>query len=728
MTETPTISLAIDGMTCAACVTRVEKALLSVPGVTGAAVNLATKSARIEGITKADALIEAVDDIGYGASLIAEADRAAEATRAETRARKAKFAAALAFVISLPFFAGMVGMAVDLDLMPAPPLQFALASLVQFGLGYRFYRSAWKAIKSGTATMDLLVALGTSAAYGLSLYLWLFPAHEGHTAHLYFESSSVVIAFVLMGKWLEERATSETATAIKSLGALRPSVARRIIDTHEEIIAIEALSIGDHVLVRAGETIPVDGKIYKGAASLDESMITGESLPARKSEGAKVVGGTVNLDGLLEIETTALGTETVLARIIRLVASAQSSKAPVQALVDRISAIFVPVVLVIALITGIGWIIAGVSLETALINAVSVLVIACPCALGLATPTAILAATGVAARHGILIKDAAALERAASVTHLVFDKTGTLTEGKPVLTAIEGDHPASLLATVAALEAGSTHPLAEAISNEAEARALPIKKAENFSLLDGAIAAHLDGDEFIFGNEAALQRAGIETHKFSLRLSALTAEGQGVSLLGKTSSKKCLGLIAFADPARATSKAAIKHSHALGLSTTLLTGDTKGAAHRIGTELEIDSIIAEVRPEGKAEAIAALKAKGEIVAMIGDGVNDAPALASADVGIAMGSGTDIAIDSAGIALMRPDPRLAPASLHLARRATQTIRLGLFWAFAYNVVGIPLAALGLLSPVVAGAAMALSSVSVVLNALTLRMWSPRLDRE
>lgn len=726
MTETPAISLAIDGMTCAACVTRVEKALLSVPGVTAASVNLATKSARIEGITQPEHLIEAVDDIGYGASLIIEADRSAEAARAEKRAQKAKLAAALAFLISAPFFVGMISMVLGTDLMPSPPIQFVLASFVQFGLGFRFYRSSWKAIKNGSATMDLLVALGTSAAYGLSLYLWLFPAHEGHVAHLYFESSSVVIAFVLMGKWLEERATSETASAIKSLGALRPTTARRLIGDREEMVDVETLHVGDHVLVRAGEVIPVDGVITIGAASLDESMITGESLPVRKSESAKVVGGTVNLDGLLEIETTALGAETVLARIIRLVASAQSSKAPVQALVDRISAIFVPVVLVIALFTAIMWLIAGVTLETALINSVSVLVIACPCALGLATPTAILAATGIAARHGILIKDAAELERAASVTHLVFDKTGTLTEGKPVLTALEGDDVSALLALAAALEAGSTHPLAEAIRKEAEARALTIKKAENFSLLDGAIAARLGSDEMIFGNEAALLRVGIEIQKYSDRIVALTAQGHGVSLLGNLSSKQCLGLIAFADPARVTSKAAITRSHALGLSTTLLTGDTKGAAERIGNELGIRSIIAEVRPEGKADAIAALKTKGAIVAMVGDGVNDAPALASADVGIAMGSGTDIAIDSAGIALMRPDPRLAPASLHLARRATQTIRLGLFWAFAYNVVGIPLAALGLLSPIVAGGAMALSSVSVVLNALTLRLWRPKLD--
>ncbi|NBU15290.1 MAG: heavy metal translocating P-type ATPase, partial [Alphaproteobacteria bacterium] len=440
-----------------------------------------TKSARVEGAADPKSLIEAVDDIGYGASLIIEANRTAEAERAEHRAAKAKHAALFAFLISTPFFAGMGGVVLGFEWMPPPLIQFGLASLIQLGLGFRFYRSAWKAIKSGSATMDLLVALGTSAAYGLSLYLWLFPAHSGHVAHLYFESSSVVIAFVLMGKWLEERATSETASAIKSLGALRPTTARLLVSDREEMVDVETLRVGDRVLVRAGETIPVDGRIIKGAASLDESMVTGESLPVRKTEGAQIIGGTVNLDGLIEVETTAIGNETLLARIIRLVASAQSSKAPVQALVDRISAIFVPVVLVIALITGIGWIFTGATIESALINAVSVLVIACPCALGLATPTAILAATGIAARYGILIKDAAALERAASVTHLVFDKTGTLTEGKPVLTALESDNVASLLATAAALEAGSTHPLADAIRNEAQKHNLVVEKAESFT-------------------------------------------------------------------------------------------------------------------------------------------------------------------------------------------------------------------------------------------------------
>ena len=726
MTEKAAISLAIDGMTCAACVSRVEKALLAVPGVTGAAVNLATKSARVEGPAQPESLIEAVDDIGYGASLIIEANRTAEAERAEHRAAKAKRAAFLAFLICTPFFVGMGGMMLGFEWMPPPLIQFGLASLIQFGLGFRFYRSAWKAIKSGSATMDLLVALGTSAAYGLSLYLWLFPAHSGHIAHLYFESSSVVIAFVLMGKWLEERATSETASAIKSLGALRPTTARLLVGDREEMVDVETLRVGDHVLVRAGETIPIDGRIIKGAASLDESMVTGESLPVRKTEGAQIIGGTVNLDGFIEVETTAIGSETLLARIIRLVASAQSSKAPVQALVDRISAVFVPVVLVIALITGIGWILAGISLESALINAVSVLVIACPCALGLATPTAILAATGIAARHGILIKDAAALERAASVTHLVFDKTGTLTEGKPVLTALESDDVASLLATAAALEAGSTHPLAHAIRSEAQKRNLVIEKAESFTLTDGAILATIDGTQWIFGNDAALQRTGLDTKDFTARMNRLTNEGHGISVVGNIPGKTILGFIAFADPARTTSKAAIARSHALGLHTTLLTGDSEGAAHRIGQELGITSIVAAIRPEGKAAVIASLKKDGAVVAMVGDGVNDAPALASADVGIAMGSGTDIAIESAGMALMRPDPRLAPAAVGLARRAARTIRLGLFWAFAYNVVGIPLAALGLLSPVVAGGAMALSSVSVVLNALTLRLWRPRLD--
>ncbi len=721
----PSLSLAIDGMTCAACVARVEKALNSVSGVTSASVNLATKSARVEGTPSTEKLISAVDDIGYGATLMTETTGASETKRSTDRERKARLAALLAFVIVSPFFVGMAGMLGGFDLMPTAIVQFALATLVQFGLGFRFYRSAWKALRSGVATMDLLVALGTSAAYGMSLYLWLLPAMPSHMAHLYFESSSVVIAFVLLGKWLEERATSETASAIAALGRLRPASARQIKNGIETEVALETIGISDLVVVRAGETIPVDGLIHEGAASIDESMVTGESLPVAKSVGADVIGGTTNLDGRLVIETRAIGAETMLSRIIRLVASAQASKAPVQALVDQISAVFVPVVLLIASATAIGWYLVGAGYETALINAVSVLVIACPCALGLATPTAILAGTGVAAKHGILIRDAASLEKAAKVTLLAFDKTGTLTTGQPVITAVEGGDPATVLAIASALEAGSSHPLARAIRDEAQLRGMnSLPTVTGFELISGGILGTISGERFLFGNASALKEAGIDFTSMKAKADALGSDGSGISYLADIDRKRLIGLLAFADPPRDTSAAAIQLLKTMGIASVMLTGDGKGAAQRIASGLGISEVHAEVKPEGKSSVIAALKAKGAIVGMVGDGVNDAPALATADLGIAMGSGTDVALETAGMALMRPDPRLAAAAIALARRAVFTIRSGLFWAFAYNVVGIPLAAMGYLSPVFAGGAMALSSVSVVLNALTLKLWRPK----
>ena len=720
---TPSVSLAIDGMTCASCVARVEKALLSAPGVMSASVNLATKSARIEGNASPESLITAVDDIGYGASLILENNQAEETKRSAEREKKARVAALLGFVIVSPFILGMAGMIFGIDLMPPPEAQFALATLVQFGLGWRFYTSAWKALRSVIATMDLLIALGTSAAYGISLYLWLRPSMS--MDHLYFESSSVVIAFVLLGKWLEERATAETASAIAALGRLRPASARKIDNGLEIDVRLDTIRVGDRVLVRAGETIPVDGVITDGAASIDESMVTGESLPVTKAKESIVIGGTTNLDGRLIIETRAIGAETMLSRIIRLVANAQASKAPVQALVDRISAIFVPAVLIIAAATGTGWFLSGAGYETSLINAVSVLVIACPCALGLATPTAILAGTGVAAKHGILIRDASALERAAQITLMAFDKTGTLTTGQPVIQAVEGGDPAMVLAIAAALESGSSHPLARAIRDEAQLRGMAaLPTVSGFEVISGGIIGIISGERFLFGNAAALLQSGIDLTSMKTRADQLNAEGCGLSYLADTDRKRLIGLLAFADPARDTSAAAIQMLKNLGIGSVMVTGDSKGAAERIAGELGIQTVHAEVKPEGKSDIIAALRAKGALVGMVGDGVNDAPALAMADLGIAMGSGTDVALETADIALMRPDPRLAAASIALARRAVFTIRSGLFWAFAYNVVGIPLAAFGYLSPVFAGAAMALSSLSVVMNALTLKLWRPK----
>lgn len=728
------ITLAVEGMTCASCVARVEKALTDVPGVQSAAVNLATKSARVilsDIAVQPDALVTAVDDIGYGASVMAETSGAEDAKRAVKREIKARRAALLGFVLVSPFLVGMIGMAFGFDLMPRPEIQFALSTLVQFGLGFRFYRGAWKALRNGVATMDLLVALGTSAAYGLSLYLWRDAEAQGHMhePHLYFESASVVIAFVLLGKWLEERATSETASSIAALGKLRPSTALVLVNGVERSVPLDAVNRNDKVIVKAGETIPVDGVIVEGSANLDESMITGESLPVSKQVGADVIGGTVNLDGRLIIATRAVGGETMLSRIIRLVASAQASKAPVQKLVDRISAIFVPVVLSIAVLAALAWVLAGASYETALINAVSVLVIACPCALGLATPTAILAATGVAAKHGILIRDAAALESAARINRVVFDKTGTLTIGTPTLTAVEGPDPTIVIGIAAALESGSTHPLAKAIREAAGHYGVrAIADVSDFELVTGGLIGTVKGERFLLGNEKAMAEFSIDVESLRARAVTLSADGHGISYLADVMRRKLIGLIAFSDRARTTSADAVSLLKAIGIESSMLTGDSKGAAERIAADIGITDVHAEIRPEGKADAIVAMRKNTEIVAMVGDGVNDAPALAMADLGIAMGSGTDVAIESASIALMRPDPRLVSQAILLSRRAVLTIRTGLFWAFAYNVIGIPLAAFGILSPVFAGAAMALSSVSVVMNALTLRLWKPRLGSE
>ncbi len=726
------IDIAIDGMTCAACVARVEKALSAVPGVVSAEVNLATKSARVgtDGTPAPETVAAAVEDIGYGASVIASADSGAQERRAEAREKRARLSAIAGLVVAAPFLVAMAAAPFGRDLMPAPVAQALLAGILQFGLGARFYAGAWKSLRAGSATMDLLVALGTSAAYGLSLYLWREASgHGGHEPHLYFESAAVVIAFVLLGKWLEERATSETASAIRALGKLRVASARVLTPQGEVERPIAEIRIGDRVAVRVGERIPVDGRIAEGAASVDESMVTGESLPVSKAVGDAVIGGTVDLDGRLVVEVTAVGTETMLAKVIRLVEGAQASKAPVQKLVDKVSAVFVPVVTLIALGTLAFWGFTTGDMERALVNAVSVLVIACPCALGLATPTAVLAGTGVAAGAGILVRDAASLERAAGTGVVVFDKTGTLTTGEPVVTAVEavpGERPETVIRLAAALEAGSDHPLARAIRAEAEAAHIEdAAPATAFRAVVGGLEGSVDGRRLLFGNTGAMRAAGVPTAAMEASAAALAERGQGMSWLADLDAKRLLGLVAFADAPRPDAKAAVAALERERIGVVMLTGDGRGAAQRVGAALGIREIVAEVKPEEKAQAIETLKSRGFVVAMVGDGVNDAPALAAADVGIAMGAGTDVAIETAGITLMRNDPRLAAAAIDLARRTVATIRRGLFWAFAYNVIGIPLAAAGILSPVFAGAAMALSSVSVVLNALLLRRWRPNL---
>ncbi|NNB61124.1 copper-translocating P-type ATPase [Pseudomonas fragi] len=720
------LELDISGMTCASCAGRVEKALAKVPGVKSASVNLATERAHVELLGQVDPglLINAVTQAGYGASLH-QSEKAAEDDQ-QKRLHRERWALTLAIVLALPLVLPMLLAPFGIHWMLPAWAQFVLATPVQFVLGARFYVAAWKAVKAGAGNMDLLVALGTSAGYGLSLYEWAI-AEPGTMPHLYFEASAVVIALVLLGKYLESRAKRQTASAIRALEALRPERALRMVDGQEQDVAISDLRLNDLVLVKPGERFPVDGEVVEGQSHADEALISGESLPVPKQPGDKVTGGAINGEGRLVIKTLALGTETVLARIIRLVEDAQSAKAPIQKLVDKVSQVFVPVVLLIALATLLGWWLYGAPIETALINAVAVLVIACPCALGLATPTAIMAGTGVAARHGILIKDAEALERAHEVSAVVFDKTGTLTSGTPQIahfSALDGDE-AHLLQAAGALQRGSEHPLAKAVLDACAARNINVPDVTDSQSLTGrGIAGTLEGRRLALGNRRLLEETGLAPGSLAASASAWETEGRTLSwLIEQSPQPQVLGLFAFGDTLKPGAQSAIAQLNARHISSHLLTGDNRGSAKVVAEALGISDVHAEVLPADKAATVTELKKTG-VVAMVGDGINDAPALAAADIGIAMGGGTDVAMHAAGITLMRGDPRLVPAALEISRKTYAKIRQNLFWAFIYNVIGIPLAAFGFLNPVLAGAAMAFSSVSVVSNALLLKFWKPR----
>ncbi|HEY0288223.1 MAG TPA: heavy metal translocating P-type ATPase [Pseudomonas sp.] len=730
MTNPATFDLPITGMTCASCVGRVERALRKVPGVKSVSVNLANERAHVEvsGQIDPNSLITAVDKAGYGASLLQ--DPTIQAADQLKRHLAERWALLAAIVLALPLVLPMLLQPLGVHWMLPAWVQFALATPVQFIFGARFYVAAWKAVRAGVGNMDLLVALGTSAGYGLSIYQWAVAA-PGTMPHLYFEASAVVIALVLLGKYLESSAKRQTASAIRALEALRPERAIQVVDGQERDVAISALTLNDLVLVKPGERFPVDGEVVEGQSHADEALISGESLPVPKQPGDNVTGGAINGEGRLLIRTRALGSESVLAQIIRLVEDAQSAKAPIQKLVDKVSQVFVPAVLGIALVTLAGWLLAGASLEGALINAVAVLVIACPCALGLATPTAIMAGTGVAARYGILIKDAEMLERAHEVTAVVFDKTGTLTSGKPRIahmTAINGDESA-LLQQAGALQRGSEHPLAQAVLDACQERGLTLENVQNSRSLAGrGIAGTLHNRELALGNLRLLEESGLQPGALAESAKAWEAEGRTLSWLIELGSQpSVLGLFAFGDTLKEGAAQAISQLNARHISSHLLTGDNRGSAKVVADALGIKDVHAEVLPADKAAAVIELK-KTHVVAMVGDGINDAPALAAADIGIAMGGGTDVAMHASGITLMRGDPRLIPAALDISRRTYAKIRQNLFWAFVYNLIGIPLAAFGLLNPVLAGAAMALSSVSVVSNALLLKTWKPKDDRD
>ncbi|MCB9628847.1 MAG: copper-translocating P-type ATPase [Sandaracinaceae bacterium] len=721
------VRLALSGMTCASCAQRVEGALRAVPGVVTAHVNFASEVATVAytpGLTSVSQLVAAVEGAGYSA-VRAPSDASEHAAREATEQRQARrelrglgAASALTLPLVLPMLLAPFGV----HAMLPGAVQLALTTPVQFVAGARFYRGAWGALRARSANMDVLVALGTSAAYFLSLYLFLRGEH-----HLYFEGAASVITLVRLGKWLETRAKRSTTLAIRALMALRPETARVRRASIELEVPVESVGVGELVVVRPGERVPVDGRITHGSSQLDESLLTGESMPVSRSVGEAVVGGSINGDGPLEIEATRVGESSTLAQIIRLIEGAQGSKAPIQRSVDKIAAIFVPAVLGIALLTLGGWLAAGAAPVDAVIVAVSVLVIACPCALGLATPTALMVGTGAAAKAGILIKDAEALERAHAVTVVVFDKTGTLTEGRPdVHQVLVADARVrtedALIALVASAQTGSEHPLGKAVVRAAGLRRLSVQPATEVRALAGrGIEARVGEHQVRVGSRRYMDELHVDRAQFESEAAAQEAEG--MTVMWAADGDQLLGCIVVGDRVRAESKAAVAKLRAVGVQTVMLTGDNARTAAVVARELGIDRVIAEVLPGDKVEKIAALRAEGEVVAMVGDGVNDAPALAAADVGCAMSTGADVAMHSAGITLMRPDPGLVAGAISVSRATTRKIHQNLFWAFAYNAVGIPLAALGFLTPMFAGGAMALSSVSVVSNALLLHRWRP-----
>lgn len=725
-----TVDLEIDGMTCATCSGRVEHALASVPGVSAVSVNLASDAARVKGLALNEpALIAAVQKAGYRARAKAQ-DAESEARE---RSQRERGAAILAATLTAPLLGQMVAGFLGIEFRLSGWLQLLLATPVQFGLGGRFYGAAWRALKAKTGNMDLLVALGTSAAYGLSVFLLFWPQYGGD--HLYFEASGMIISLVLLGKWLEGRAKWNTYAVIRSLGQLRPATARVLRGNKPIEVPVDDVATGDAVVIRPGERVPNDGVVIHGTGDVNESLITGESQPVEKSPGDPVVGGAINGSGLLRIRVTAVGTETVLARIIRLVETAQASKAPVQRLVDRVSAVFVPVVVAVAGLTFVAWLSAGSGIAESMVTAVSVLVVACPCALGLATPAAIMVGTGVAAKRGILIKDAEALERAHKIGTVVFDKTGTLTEGRPGVTdvdALAGDE-AALLRVAASLQAGSGHPLALGVLARAadmDVSPIPVEEYRNHG--GRGLSALIDGRKAWIGNRRLMAEAKISTRRAEARAKSLEKQGKTVMWVAREGGRGAtlMGLIAARDRLRDDAVSAVTQLKARGINTVMLTGDNRRTAKMVAGEIGISHVHAEVLPDKKAAKVERLRklAQSEnsahAVAMVGDGVNDAPALAAADVGIAMGSGTDVALEAAGVTLMSASPEKLVETIEISRATYGKIKQNLFWAFVYNVVGIILAVAGVIGPVVAGGAMALSSVSVVSNALLLRRWHPR----
>jgi Cu+-exporting ATPase len=718
------VQLQINGMTCATCSGRIKRALDKLPGVT-AIVNLATEKAHVSfnpGSTTVSALIAAVVKEGYNATEINESNRAEEKARqlAAYQAELRMFWISAALTLPLMLHMGAIFSGTTAELLPRW-LQWLLATPVQFWIGMRFYTGAWHALRGGSANMDVLVALGTSMAYFFSAIVTLLALNQ----HVYFESGAAIITLVLLGKLMEARAKSKTSEAIEKLIGLQPKTAR--VERDGEFIEVDAntLKIKDVFIVRPGKNLPVDGIVIEGSSSVNESMLTGESLPVSKQVGAKVYAATMNQQGLLKCRATSVGAHTQLAAIIHLVEEAQGSKAPIQRMADTISGIFVPVVVAISALTLLltWWLVDDFVL--ALVNAVTVLVIACPCALGLATPTAIMVGTGRGAQVGVLVKNAAALEQAEKIQTLIVDKTGTLTEGKPVVNDIVpvgsiSEH--DLLQVAATLEQGSEHPLAKAVLERAEKMNIKPQTVNDFTAVTGSgITARIDETKYMLGATKFLIDHGAVIDND--RIAALQAEGKTVIGVAKMfdDTFEVLGYLTIADQLRSTSKQAVKRLQSMGIEVMMLTGDNPATAAAIAKQVGITSYRAEVLPQDKATEVERMKASGKFTAMVGDGINDAPALAAANVSFAIGAGSDVAIEAADITLVRDDLMSVADAVSLSHRTLRKIRQNLFFAFIYNVLGIPLAAMGLLNPVIAASAMAMSSVSVVGNSLLLKRW-------
>ena len=719
MADTTVETFAITGMTCANCSARVEKELKATEGVLEANVNLATEKATVQfdGNLTAENLIQRVEAIGYGAILFDEAHKQKIQEEKAAYLRKMKRDLILSAVLTAPLMIAMIAMLLGshagwVHFLHLPLVQLILVTPVQFGVGQRFYRGAYHALKTKAPNMDVLVAMGTSAAFALSVYNGFFNPHN---SDLYFESSGMIITLILLGKYLEQKAKTKTSDAIKQLMSLQAKTAMIIVAGEEKEVPIEEVQVGDILRVRPGEQIPVDGKILKGQTTIDESMLTGESLPVDKQVDDQVFGGTVNTTGSIQFSATQVGSMTVLSRIIRMVEDAQGEKAPIQQIADKISSIFVPTVLGLALLTLLATGLVTGDWQQAIVHSVSVLVIACPCALGLATPTAIMVGTGLGAKSGILIKGGGALEKIAHLTTIVLDKTGTITEGKPVVADFEAVDPQAL-AYLTSLEQHSEHPLAKAIYHYGKDQ-VEIMPVDNFESLTGqGVTGIINGQSYFVGSKRGLKERNISFPED--RVLALEEEGKTVMFL--TDSKKMLAMISVTDQVKASSKAAIAALHQSGIKVKMLTGDNPQTAQYIGEQvgLQASDIVAEVLPEDKAQVVKELQSNGQSVGMVGDGINDAPALALADIGIAMGSGTDIAMETADITLMNSDLLSVEKSIHLSKLTLRKIKQNLFWAFLYNVIWIPFAALGFLNPIIAGGAMAFSSVSVLLNSLSL----------